>query len=477
VTESTFTSETPTASQDDVQRLAWGVLLGAFIIFCAILAGSVFTLNYFLFRSTVSGQSFLIVGRGTVGITDANLIEQVERDRRHILNNQTVRTDAQSQASISFMNQQNNNLIVAITVKSNTSLLLDNFSRPRFDWSRAPYNINLKEFSGELDVFVVEDIDRRLQLTIETMNNMIIDVSQSGQYRVSASPSQVRVINRAGNAIILDPTNPAASQSVPAGEQIIFQFANPTNDPDNATVIEAQIVQTPALIDLIENSTFQNTHIPERTQPDEVVQPLPLDWACGNGANNVPQGKYSVAKIDGRTALHMVRSENASTHGETFCIQAFGTDSQQGFDVSQFDHLSLQATMYVNYQSLNACGVEGSECPLMLRLDYIDANGEPARLFQGFYTTLDPQLGYPLGCSAECIQEHQIINQKAWYTYDSGNLFSILTPEKRPSAILNLRFYASGHQYDVYVGEVAVLTGNTVDLQPFNNFADEDDDS
>jgi hypothetical protein len=46
-----------------------------------------------------------------------------------------------------------------------------------------------------------------------------------------------------------------------------------------------------------------------------------------------------------------------------------------------------------------------------------------------------------------------------WYTYDSGNWFNLLPPGKRPVAISNVQFYASGHQYDVYVGEVALLGG------------------
>ncbi len=56
-------------------------------------------------------------------------------------------------------------------------------------------------------------------------------------------------------------------------------------------------------------------------------------------------------------------------------------------------------------------------------------------------------------------QEHDRINEKSWFTYESGNLFALLGPSQVPRSILNVQFYASGHQYDVSLGEISLLAG------------------
>lgn len=94
----------------------------------------------------------------------------------------------------------------------------------------------------------------------------------------------------------------------------------------------------------------------------------------------------------------------------------------------------------------------------MLRMDY--RHGDRVyQWFHGFYAVpLLAEQGYPLRCSS-CAQDHEAINEKAWYTYDSGNLISVFPPDQRPDSIVGIWFYASGHQYDVYVSEVSLLAG------------------
>ena len=76
--------------------------------------------------------------------------------------------------------------------------------------------------------------------------------------------------------------------------------------------------------------------------------------------------------------------------------------------------------------------------------------------FHGFYAAIDPNRNYPYSCTS-CNEQHERITQGVWYTYESHNLFGMFAPEARPVSILNLRFSASGHQYDVYVSEVALI--------------------
>jgi hypothetical protein len=142
-------------------------------------------------------------------------------------------------------------------------------------------------------------------------------------------------------------------------------------------------------------------------------------------------------------------------------VQSFG---QAGVEISEdiYDFLALRATFYVDFQSLAGCGTRGSECPLMLRMDYIDVEGEARQWFHGFYAREEGD--YPVRCST-CSQDHDQLNEKAWYTYESPNLLSFFKPEPdeafvpdlTPRTIVALWIYASGHQYDVWIDEVALI--------------------
>jgi hypothetical protein len=92
----------------------------------------------------------------------------------------------------------------------------------------------------------------------------------------------------------------------------------------------------------------------------------------------------------------------------------------------------------------------------MLQVNYLNENGEPRRLIHGFYAVYEPNLGGEKNC-AECWGDHEFINKDAWYTYESGNLFSFLPEGWRPSAITEIHFFAGGHQYDVMLSEVALV--------------------
>jgi hypothetical protein len=131
-------------------------------------------------------------------------------------------------------------------------------------------------------------------------------------------------------------------------------------------------------------------------------------------------------------------------------------DPVNGLDVTQYDSLRLRVTMQVEHQQLSACGEQGSECPVMLHMRYLDLSGNSREWYHGFYADYTPNVGRTR-CDS-CLEEHERINKNAWYTYESGNLFIDLPEGQRPGAIIELEFYAEGHQYDVLLSEVSLLT-------------------
>ncbi|HEX2908886.1 MAG TPA: hypothetical protein VHO69_18585, partial [Phototrophicaceae bacterium] len=209
-------------------------------------------------------------------------------------------------------------------------------------------------------------------------------------------------------------------------------------------------------VNLLENSTFQDTMIQEANDTGG-LQLITKVWGCASRQDNLPRGLWKTEEVDGRVVLRLIRSDNAISHGETRCLAFLG---QTGRDVSDYDYLEMRASFDISYQSLSGCGWDGSECPLMLQMDYIDQNNELQTWRHGFYYA-QPQADYPASCNT-CRQEHDRVNEKAWYTYTSGNLKALLGPKQIPRTILNVQFYASGHQYDVAIGEVSLLAGQLV---------------
>jgi hypothetical protein len=427
------------------ERLAWGVLLISFVIFCIICAGSTLGVYYFFFQSTVPMPTLLLVGRGTVTLTTNS--DPIGRSVRggdglptYLSNSTDISTDLQSQGTISFRDDDaSGRLIAAVTLKRNASLSIRATSLPRFDWSSSPIAIDLYDFSGEADVFVPENLGRDLVLSIETTPGSRVSVAKSGSYTVSATDTRLSVNNRNGQAVLFE-ADPHINRDIPAGMQGV------------AKIDQSQINISPAYTDLLGNSTFEDVNTDSSGNASQLMT---TRWGC-TIEGELPRSSYSPQVVDGRLALRLLRDDNASTHGQTTCLQAF--PGQNGLDVSQYSYLALRATFLINYQSLTACGIAGSECPLMLRLDYLDALGRPQIWYHGFYARVDSGANYPTRCSS-CTQEHENIYEKAWYTYDSGNLIDLFPADFKPASIQVVRFYASGHEYDVYVSEVALLAG------------------
>jgi hypothetical protein len=211
----------------------------------------------------------------------------------------------------------------------------------------------------------------------------------------------------------------------------------------------------------------------------------PNSWLCINPPHDPPRGAIRVESQTQQPMISIQRGENASTHGESRCIQSLGS-GQNGLDVSGYDYLALRARFSIASHSLGVCGVQGSECPLMLQLQYIARDGEitsvqaeprapfdfgaliepqaesPVRSwYHGFYVL--GQGNYPLRCSS-CSQEHSFINPNSWYLYDTGNLLTQIPEDQLPQFLLNVSFYASGHQYDVRLDEVSLFAGNASQL-------------
>jgi hypothetical protein len=441
----------------NLQRIAWAVMLGAFFTFCGVCAVTVYGTYSFLFQSTVPMTAIAQASRGSIGITGTDLREDVERGERALgLTNLVRPNDQDSQGSIVIQDPYRDNAFVAsVTLIGDSTALLRTALRPRFNWSNpfdrggADYEIEFARLRGEFEVTIADDLP--LDLALDLFTDPLTDprvrvrLSEPGWYSIDARGDLVTVTSHGGTALIYGPDS-NIGYSVTAGSGSVYAVED--------DVIRAR----PQEVQLLQNSQLA-------TQPDTGGTLRTLNWVCSSRADDPaqPRGIFSAEQLDGRQVLRITRSGTQSP-SETGCRQGL-VEGENWQDISSFESLKIRTSFYINFQSLPVCGFEGSECPLMIRLDYLVEGDQPGalipgELIYGFYAVPGPSDPYDATC-ASCRQNHVRVQEKVWYSFDSGNILTLFTPDQRPVAISRLRFYASGHEYDVSISRMELIAENT----------------
>lgn len=436
--------ETTAPPVDDVpvmrnpERAAWGVMLIAFAIFCTACILSTVSVYSFFFQSTVPMNVIAQPSRGAIGVVGTDFTRQLVDTVRQLTNGTVSPADNLSQGVVVFRDQYRDNLVIAMMTlhgdRSSVNIVAS--QRPRFDWGNASYEIDLTDVRGRVDVVVSPDVGRGVDVNLLTQQGARLLLNSPGRYSIEAGEQTVVVSNNSGQLILI-PEKQDVGYVVSAGATV------------RIIEDEAQPVTLPSLVNLVSNSDFASV------LQTEGAASIPLNWACRPGVLNQPSSTFVSDTQDGRAIIRFLRGDGATTNGETVCQQ--GQPSGEVWrDVSGYDYLALRTTFYVAHQSLSLCGVRGSECPLMVRIEYLTAAGEVRELIYGFYAYFDPMSPWPARCDT-CTQPHTLVKMQSWYTYETENIFAILPEEERPVAISSIRFYASGHEYDLRVAEMSLV--------------------
>lgn len=418
------------------ERAAWGVLLVSFAVSCLMCMLSTIAVYIFLFQSTVPMVASAQPSRGVIGVTTTDLSRQlVDFSRSLSPGNTTNPADPSSQGVVAIRDPHNDNqLVVMLSLQGDSSsVALRRAERPRFEWGNAHYQVEFTGVRGDIDILIADNISREIAVDLVTVQGVRIKLRNGGRYALLATDSAVSLINHNGEAVLI-PATQDIGWAVGQGNGIRIE--------NNAT----EPAPLEPFINLLDNPLF------EQVGGTDLI---PLNWACRPGVLNAPSSRFMTGHQDGHAMIQFVRGDGAQTNGETSCQQGLQR-GEAWRDVSGYDYLAIRTTFFIGHQSLSTCGERASECPLMIRLGYITANGEPRELIYGFYGYLDGSREYPTQCDT-CIQPHILVRNQTWYTYESENILAILPEDEKPSAITFVRFYASGHEYDVRVSEVSLL--------------------
>lgn len=423
------------------QRWAWITLLSGLGVFVVLCIGSVLLARWLVFESPTAMAVRLHVGQGTVALLAPDSSgEQAVRSNAEVERGVRLSTDNLSQGYLSFSDPYSSVVIAMVMLRSDSVATLGDASRPRFNLSDNPYVINLRDASGALEVWVNGSVERPVELNLRTAFGLVRFTSR-GNFLIRTTPTTLNVTARDGMAELRSPTGNVQTLTPPA----------------TGTIQQGsgEILVGEGPIDLLPYATFETD--------------WPKDWICAHQPDpkfpNAPGGDVDYTSSGGRSTIRLWRLNTGPTPAKTGCYQDLthraanaGTTAGDtpGLDIRQYASVRLRVTMQVLHQSLDICGILGTECPVMLHISYIDRDGNSREWYHGFYASSPPGATYPRTCD-QCLQPHELINKGAWYTYESGNLVTDWPEDLRPGTIKQIEFYASGHEYDVLLGEVALL--------------------
>jgi hypothetical protein len=413
-------------------RLAWITMLGGLMIFFLLCVGTVVFTRWLVFESPTQLSVTLHVGRGTVGLAEPNVAdEKAVRANAAVGEQDTISTDSDAQGYLAFTDPYSDQTIATVTLHNDSMITLSNANRPRFNLSDNAYTIRLEDMRGHVDVWVRPNLDRDIQVRIESLLGTV-RIAHSGQYMLASTANEFQATVREGTATLVS----ATSQTQHCAARTTARIAGD----------DLAISVGPAPVDLLGNSTF--------AQAGE--SDWPVEWVCNFTESpqypNAPSGNWDFTSVGGHSVIHIQRMQPEPGPGTTGCQQMFGTNGN-GLDVTAYDSLTLRVTMRIHHQQLSACGVDGSECPVMLYIKFGDQNGNEREWYHGLYADYTPGLGMTI-CDS-CLVAHDRINKDTWYTYEKD--LTNLPVDWRPAMIETIEFSAKGHQVEVIIDEVSLL--------------------
>jgi len=402
------------------QRLAWTVLLAS-LFTCIVLAVAVpVTLSSFVNDSSDTVEMTLDVQQGTVLVSREGAVEPigVTTSLGNLAEASSIRADANGQALLTIRSPHDKSILQTVAIYGNTDLDIRQARAPRFQQSTRPYQIDLTVNRGRISTNVADGNGRTIETTVLTPQ--ATTGLQEGSYSFDVNNDETQVTVREGLA------------------NVSAQGSLQTLSPQQRTVVKL-------------NSRPSGILSPERNLVTNGNFRLPLDgtWEVYNDLQNTNElsGTVTIQSVGGQRSAVFDRA--GSFHAETGIRQNITNR-----DVRDFQSLRLHFVVRVSDQDVPVCGQAGSECPMMVRLDYKDENGTDSRFYQGFYAVPDRNGVNPnYNTSSGSRNEHQRIVPNVAYTYDSENLMETLKPQQ----ITAIWFYASGHSYRSSVAEVELL--------------------
>ena len=398
------------------QRLAWFVLIASFCALVALAVGIPLGVRWYINQALVIQTARLEAIIPTIVVELPGLTTNVAvTDRRDkIPEGASIQTDRTSQGILTFFENPDKGIVLGtIQLFANTRVKLVELKSPRFASSKAIDRIVLEVKSGAARIAATPSGQFPLYMEVRTSQGNILLSDASVLVEVGNEQTDVSV--RYGEVIV---HGGGLSVVVEQRQRTSLRLGQPPTPP------------VAAIRDLVVNGNF--------------TESLSTEWQVDveRLSEDVKAGSAEIVRSGGRTAVQFLREGGEGEHNAVFIVQRIDKDARD------FVSLKVRLDVRLIQQSLSGGGLQSSEFPVMVRLDYTDANGNPQHWVRGFY--------YRNPDNLPILYYGSKIPQNTWYPYESGNLMQELA-DLRPAHIVSLRVYASGWNYQSMVAVVGLI--------------------
>lgn len=407
------------------ERLAWTVLLISLLI-CVALAISVPLAVRSFINDTVETASITLEAQAGVPLVyqpGQTAPTGVTGRQDNLPEQSTIRTDQNTQALLTIRARHDGPILLTVQIYGSIDLEILQAQSPRYSQSVQPYHVNLSMNRGQVRVNVAgnSNLDRSLDAHLVTPQ-AAADL-EAGSYSFDVSNNEMQLKVRDGKATIRGAQGPILTLN--PSQQTRVSLGDP---PDETLSPEQNLIANGDFRQPLSN-TWDVTGKIDPAHPDESL-----------GMVTVISGSNGSAALFQRTGTY---------HAETDLAQIIQQD-----DLTGLRSLKLYFVVQIDSQDVPLCGSQGSECPMMVQLDYQDINGNNHSYFQGFYADPDPGGVNPTSCVlCETHNEHIRVPLGVQWPFETGNLLTILSPGQ----ITAIKFYASGHSYQSSISNIELL--------------------
>ena len=399
-------------------RTAWTVLFAALFICVALAVGVPAGIYGYVNNATnaaamrVSLQSGILTSYSPFeSIKDARVVDLAGREFKE---EHTVVTGDRSYGLLTFARTIAEAPYLQVQLYSNAQTTVQRARYPRFEISTAPDEFSLKLHTGRIDVLADPPPGRRFALRIQSDLGEVL-ITEAGQYTIEMLESHMRATVHAGAARFSGKPIQAGASAAADASGIVLAAQPPRN--------------------LIRDGDFR--------------APLQRNWILTTEVNSPTAVRGTASRIatdDQAGVLLIERTGENVGWGRTSITQRIDAA------VDDAAELRLRIVFAILDQQLAVCGSEGTECPLMVRIDYTAADGRDDFWMQGFYAKGDPSIvKLPDYVRPNFRGNHIAKPLGVQQVFESDNLHATLGS---PRTIRSITLYAEGHALRTRVDSV-----------------------
>ncbi|HLG68954.1 MAG TPA: hypothetical protein VK009_00875 [Chloroflexota bacterium] len=396
--------------------LAGGSIVLGLVILATLVYG-VYFVRYSVIPSVTDPRTATLTAIvGTAEVREAGSTRwSVASTGLELREGDTVRTRENSRAFVTLFDQS------TATLYPLTEMRIDAMRANRFGTAvGSPQRtiVRLHEFSGRA-LLGVAHLNPVSNLQFEVDGSDAQASLTEGSYIVKVTPAQTfEVVATRGSSTV---QASGGQVTVHGGERTQVRSGQRPDPP----ILAAE--------DLIENGTFTQSDGPDKLLKWDFLAPTPEGGDVRGQTRITTDASFPVVRFT-RTG--------GTYHAEQGIRQTVGQD------VTDYNVVRLDLRFKVFSQTVPGGGDQGSEYPLMVRVNYLDETGTPALFVRGFYVQNNGKLPTTNG---------QSVKAGEWINMVDADGIQLQRLNPRPQFIQSVEIVASGHDYDSEIQRVALV--------------------